>query len=198
MNKSKNEKRLFYLLVGALTLFFILIGVLGIVAYDKITINRQKELLVKSVGDLNRKNNRLIEANKQLSFLKYKEFILKSRYSKFSKIADVVYDKAKKYGFSPYLIMALIKTESNYNKFAQSSVAYGLMQIHYRVWKDKLKIDLARIFDIEYNVELGCKILRHYMDLDGDISKALFHYNNGYLFNNTKYVSLVRRALIYK
>lgn len=196
--KNENEKRLFHLLVGFLALFFILIGALGVVTYNTIELNRQKTLLTEAVGDLNRKNNRLIQANKQLTFLKYKEFILKSRYSKFDNIANVVYDKSKKYGFSPYLIMALIKTESNYNPRATSFCAYGLMQVNYKVWVNKLNIDLARIFDIEYNIELGLKILRHYMDLEGCIEKALFRYNNGFLFNNTKYVPLVKRALIYK
>ena len=31
----------------------------------------------------------------------------------------------------------------------------GLMQVHYAVWKDELKIDKSRIFDIGYNIELG-------------------------------------------
>ena len=198
MNKSKQEKRLFYLLVGFLALFFILVGVLGVVAYNTIELNRQKQLLTEAVGDLNRKNNRLIEANKKLAFLKYKEFVIKNRYGEFNQIMDTVYKQGQIYGFSPYLIMSIIKTESNYNKFGKSFCAYGLMQINYNVWKDKLNIDLARIFDIEYNVELGCKILRHYMDLDGDILKALFHYNNGFLFNNMKYVPKITRALIYK
>ena len=198
MKKTKKNKGLILSIVGLIMIGIFYSISLGIASHKVIELKRQKQLLEKSVWDLNRKNNRLVEANKELAFLRFKEFIIKNRYGEFNQIMDTVYKQGQIYGFSPYLIMSIIKTESNYNKFGKSFCAYGLMQINYNVWKDKLNIDLARIFDIEYNVELGCKILRHYMDLDGDILKALFHYNNGFLFNNMKYVPKITRALIYK
>ena len=41
-------------------------------------------------------------------------------------------------------------------------------------------IDERRIFEIAYNLDLGCRIFKYYLTMaNGDISKALFYYNNG-------------------
>jgi soluble lytic murein transglycosylase-like protein len=135
----------------------------------------------------NEKNNR------QISFYKYQENVFKSKYPRFVEVAEIVHRKAKDYKFSPYLIMALIQVESNFEPYAVSSVgAYGLMQINYSVWKDELNIDFSRIFDKEYNIDLGLKVLKHYYDKNrGNMFMALYRYNNGYKFNNTKYTGKI-------
>ena len=95
--------------------------------------------------------------------------------------------------------MSIIQVESDFKPYAVSKAgAYGLMQINYSVWKDELNIRFNRIYEKEYNIELGLKILKHYYDeTNGDLLKALFHYNNGYKFNNTAYSGKVISTLFY-
>lgn len=90
------------------------------------------------------------------------------------------------YGVSPHLIMAVAHRESNFDPSARSynqdgsELAYGLMQINYRVWKDELRLDLGRLDDVDYNVQQGTIILKHYLDKSpGDIGQALFAYWGG-------------------
>jgi len=71
-----------------------------------------------------------------------------------------------------------------------------LMQVLYTVWKDELRIDKSRIFDIEYNIDLGLQILRQYHDISGgNIRRALFLYNNGYKYNNSGYLTKVNASI---
>ena len=83
----------------------------------------------------------------------------------------------------------LIEVESAFRPYVVSHAgAYGLMQVNYKVWKNEYNIDYSKICDIEYNVELGIKILKRYMKKsNGNILRALHLYNNGYLHNNHKY-----------
>ncbi len=121
--------------------------------------------------------------------LKYKAEVLKKKYPSFSKITEVVFRKSLEHGVNPNLIMGLIEIESNFKRFAVSGKgAYGLMQINYKVWKNELEIDPEKIFEIEYNIDMGIRILKRYMKVaKGDIMKALHLYNNGYLYNNEAY-----------
>jgi len=122
-------------------------------------------------------------------FRNFRENVFKLKYPKFNKTAKTVFEKSKEYGFNPYLVMAVIQVESGFDRFAASTAgAYGLMQVNYNVWKDVYDIDFDRIYNVEYNVDLGLKILRRYYNKSGgNILKALFRYNNGYKYNNTAY-----------
>lgn len=122
-------------------------------------------------------------------FRQFRENVFQLRYPKFSKTAKVVFEKSKEYGFNPYLVMGIIQVESAFDRFAVSTAgAYGLMQVNFSVWKDVYNIDYNRIFEAEYNVDLGLKILKRYYEKSGgNMLKALFRYNNGYLYNNTAY-----------
>jgi len=126
---------------------------------------------------------------KRIELLKFKEKVVKKKYPLFSKISEVVYKKSLKYDVNPDLVLALIEIESSFKPFAVSSQgAYGLMQINYKVWKNELHIDSSKIFNIDYNVDLGVRILKMYLsESRGDIMRALHLYNNGYLYNNEKY-----------
>lgn len=125
----------------------------------------------------------------RIDILKYKEKVMRKKYPLFSKISEVVYLKSKEYKINPDLILALIEIESSFKPNSISTQgAYGLMQINYKVWKKELNIDSSKIFDIEYNVDLGIRILKMYLkESKGDLMKALHLYNNGYYYNNEKY-----------
>lgn len=131
--------------------------------------------------------------------LQYQDKVLKKRYPVFAKIVKAVHRKSKDYGFEPNLIMSLIHVESSFRPYAVSSHgAYGLMQINYSVWKKELSIDYRRIFEIEYNIELGLRVLKRYYKLTkGNILQALHLYNNGFRYQNHKYKHKVLNTIYY-
>ncbi len=83
------------------------------------------------------------------------------------------------------MVMAVIKTESNFEPDAHSGKASGLMQLTDDTAKwvcDKLKIDYddINLFKPSDNIRLGCYYLRHLIDkYDGNIDVALAAYNGG-------------------
>lgn len=129
----------------------------------------------------------------RLDLLEFKSAAFQKKFPEFSRIAEVAFRKARRYGFQPNLVLAVIQVESAFNPLAVSAAgAYGLMQVRYAVWKDELAIDRGRIFDIEYNIDLGLRILKQYHEeTGGDLRRALFLYNNGYLYKNAGYVAKV-------
>jgi len=131
------------------------------------------------------------------NFMEYKNRALSKRYPEFSFILDAVYRKSLQYGFKPDLVLGVVEVESDYNPEAVSfRGAYGLMQVNLTVWRDPLDIDENRIFDVEYNLDLGLQVLKHYFEVtNGNLKLALHLYNNGYLYNNTAYAKKVDSAM---
>jgi soluble lytic murein transglycosylase-like protein len=105
--------------------------------------------------------------------------------------------KARK--ISPYLIMAVAHRESDFDPRARSYVplrdaagnqvldetgapvkaplAYGIMQINLGAHPE---VDPSRIYDVDYNVEQGTRILKECIERnDGDVGGALFNYWGG-------------------
>lgn len=132
-----------------------------------------------------------------LDLLEFKSATFQKKFPEFSRIVETAFRKARRYGFSPNLVLSVIQVESAFNPLAVSPAgAYGLMQVRYSVWKDELEIDKGRIFDVDYNIDLGLRILRQYSDVaGGDVRRALFLYNNGYLYNNTRYLTRVNSSI---
>jgi soluble lytic murein transglycosylase-like protein len=193
-----------------LLLFLLVIGISGLVL-GFIDSNRNYErslahihYLQANLGDLHGQLLRMNEESMlnekkyaRVDFLEYQSTIFQKKFPDFSEIVNITYNKSKFFGFHPSLILAVMQVESAFNPLALSTAgAYGLMQIHYAVWKDELKIDKNRIFEIEYNIGLGLKILKQYYDLSGgDINRALFLYNNGYKYQNTGYLTKVNNSI---
>jgi len=195
---------------ACLLLFLLVMGVCGLIL-AVIDSNRNYErclshirFLQSHLGDL---HGQLLQVNEeymanekryaQVDFLEYQSATFRKKFPDFSKIIDVTYKKSKRFGFKPNLVLAIMQVESGFNPQALSSAgAYGLMQVRYAVWKDELAIDKNRIFDIEYNIELGLQILKKYYELaNNDIGRALFLYNNGYKYNNTGYFAKVNASI---
>ena len=145
--------------------------------------------LQKTVETLNHKIVIHQEAIAKTDFYRFQENVYRLQTPEFAKITDSVFNQSRKFGFNPYLIMAVIFVESRFDRHAVSRAgAYGLMQINYAVWKDELKIDFKKIAQIDYNIELGLTILKNYLrETSGDILQALILYNNGYKQNNNNY-----------
>jgi len=161
-----------------------------------IKLLNQKQTFVHEIDTLKSRleivENELKQSQTELNrinALRYKDVVYNKKYPLFSKIVEVAYKKAIEYDFDPNLVLSLIQIESNFKPFAVSSKgAFGLMQINYSVWKNELAINFRKIFDIEYNIDLGLQVLKHYYQkTGGDLLKTLHLYNNGYLHNNEKY-----------
>lgn len=132
------------------------------------------------------------------NFMEYKINAFSTRYPVYSNILDSVYTKSFEYKFKPELVLSIIQVESNFNPKAISyRGAYGLMQINLAVWEDELNISRDKVFDIGYNIDLGLQVLKIYYDESkGDLQRAIHLYNNGYKYNNLKYVKKIDSTLM--
>ncbi len=91
------------------------------------------------------------------------------------------------YGLDKYLVYAVIRTESRFDKYAVSNArAKGLMQLTDETGEEcarKLRLSSyspEALFDPETNIRLGCFYLDSLIDkYDGRISVALAAYNGG-------------------
>jgi soluble lytic murein transglycosylase-like protein len=93
-------------------------------------------------------------------------------------ILENVHREATRANLPPELVLAVIDTESNFDRFAVSSAgARGLMQVM-PFWLAELNMHDANLFDIATNLRMGCTILRYYMDMENNqYSPALARYN---------------------
>lgn len=101
-------------------------------------------------------------------------------------LAHLIVRESKKYGYDPFLLTALIITESSFNNWARSRKgALGLMQIRpqtavalaketRREWKGK-----PTLFDPGVNIALGAYYLDKLIKRFGDLDLALEAYNHG-------------------
>lgn len=102
------------------------------------------------------------------------------------KYISVINEYSAQYDLDPYLVLAVIKTESNFNENAESNKgAKGLMQIMDSTGEwiaDKLEVDnfeSEMLFDPEINIEFGCWYLDNLLLEFDDLSLALAAYNGG-------------------
>jgi soluble lytic murein transglycosylase-like protein len=94
-------------------------------------------------------------------------------------ILRTVHRHATAAGLDPELVLAVIDVESNFDRFAISSAsALGLMQVM-PFWVEEVgETDMNLLFDIDFNILLGCRILKYYLDMeDGELMQALARYN---------------------
>ena len=97
-------------------------------------------------------------------------------------------DLCRRYGVDYELILAIMKTESNFNPCAVGGSCYGLMQIHKSgfAWLEETYDLQPVIFHndgeaeqiIPENIEAGIIIYKMYLDEYGSQDKALIRYNS--------------------
>ncbi len=96
---------------------------------------------------------------------------------------EEVLEFSDKYGVDKYLVFAVIKVESGFDKNANSDKnAKGLMQITEKTARyiaDNLKIEEFDLFDAKTNVEFGCWYLKYLINKFTDIDTAICAYNAG-------------------
>lgn len=111
------------------------------------------------------------------------------------RLAMVVHQESRRYGYDPLLILALIATESTFRADARSKVgATGLMQMMERtgdeiaenlkdvVWEDEGKIDWngkETLMDPVQNVRMGTFYLARLILQFGDVKNGIRAYNQG-------------------
>src|ERR1041384_3506514 len=94
-------------------------------------------------------------------------------------IQDLVRDISKTHGVDPQLVAAVMKVESNYNRWAQSSKgAMGLMQL---IPATGRRFGVQNFFNPEENIEGGVKYLKFLSDKFGasNIDLITAAYNAG-------------------
>ena len=101
-------------------------------------------------------------------------------------LAHLIVSESNKYGYDPFLLTALIITESSFNNWARSRKgALGLMQIRpataialaketRREWKGK-----PTLYDPGVNIALGAYYLDKLIKRFGDLNLGLEAYNHG-------------------
>lgn len=89
---------------------------------------------------------------------------------------------SEKNSLDPFLVMAVIKQESNFVPEAHSGVAGGLMQLTPETaqWNaNVLGITNYDYMDPETNINLGCHYLKYLIDHYSNVDTALAAYNGG-------------------
>ena len=103
------------------------------------------------------------------------------------KFEEQVNKYAKEFGLDPFLVFAIIRVESNYDKYAISAKeAKGLMQITDKtgIWaSEELQLrdfSTSNLFDPEINIKIGCWYLdRLNKEFDGNLALTITAYNGG-------------------
>ena len=189
--------------VGIVSLIFILTGVLlyRIIDTDNKlnTVTAKNKLLRRALHNFQWEVTQAHNRNQELDELRWMRRATELRHADWALITKTIYRKAKEYGLRPDLILAIAHRESNFQPYAASFCAMGVMQINYSVWAEPLGLTLENIYDIENNIDAGCVILRMYLnETGGDEAKALLYYNCGYRLVNPRYVPRVKSSMFYK
>lgn len=138
------------------------------------------------------------KADAEIRYLRFRATATEIMHSEWVDILNAAWKYGLKYEIPHQIILAVIHRESNFKLSAASPVAYGLMQIHYSVWRDEFSLDFNRLLtDIDYNIMHGCIILRQYYDMCHDWGTALLLYNNGFHIRNWQYPQRVFDSKFY-
>ncbi|MBE5737404.1 MAG: lytic transglycosylase domain-containing protein [Clostridiales bacterium] len=109
--------------------------------------------------------------------------IIERRYFYPLSYKETIFEYADYYGLSRVLIFAVIKTESSFDKNAQSKKgAKGLMQITDKTANyiaNKLGVDDYDIFNVDTNVNFGCFYIKYLYNRFKNMKTALVAYNAG-------------------
>lgn len=198
--KEKSNVKKFGILLVILFLLGLTGLFMGLVDFNR-NYEKKKDNLNILAGEVFRLEQKIDLDNfksKNYDLLEFKVNAFTTRYALFSKILDSVYYRSRKYGFEPNLVLGIVQVESDFNPAAISRRgAYGLMQVNLPVWRNELAIDENNIFDVDYNIDLGLRILKmYYEESDGNMKLALHLYNNGYKYNNMGYADKVGNAAL--
>ena len=112
-----------------------------------------------------------------------------------SRILRAIIRESRRYQLPISMVFSVIHVESTFRPYAVSRVnAQGLMQVM-PFWLEVFKEpENVRLFDIEHNIRIGCRILRRFLNREeGNWYRALLRYN-GSLNSNGRYYRKVLRV----
>ncbi|WP_331722117.1 lytic transglycosylase domain-containing protein [Alkalithermobacter thermoalcaliphilus] len=114
-------------------------------------------------------------------FILNNKFLLKVMYP--IHYHEYVYEYSKEYNLDPYLVFAIIRTESKFFPYAKSRKgAKGLMQIApiTENWaKEELNKTKVNIYDPKTNIHIGCWYLNKLFNQFNDLDLVIAAYNGG-------------------
>lgn len=100
---------------------------------------------------------------------------------------DIIEKYAGEFGIDPYILYAIIKCESGFDKDAVSGAdAYGLMQLlpdtyEWLTYRTQEEFDPQLLFDPQTNIRYGAMLMRYLLDrYDGNLTLAHAAYNAGW------------------
>ncbi len=117
-------------------------------------------------------------------------------------LLETIYEKSEQYKVDPYVALALVKRESDFDPETEYKGAFGLTQITIYAYKEYLTVKMGmslglkmpnlqpkKLMDIGTNIEVGLFYLSEKIKkYDGNLHYALIAYNGGdkYLNNLLK------------
>ncbi len=93
------------------------------------------------------------------------------------RLKKVVKAANTKYQLPKHLVLAVLKTESNFKKRAYSKGNYGLMQVNLTVHRKKF--GKKNPYDVDANVDIGAQVLHECLTKHRSIRSALTCYKGG-------------------
>jgi len=108
-------------------------------------------------------------------------------YTKNTTLLSIIYDNAKRFDISPFLVLSLIKRESNFdNSQVSSKDAFGYMQITKYPVKEYEEVygKVINPTDPKENIAIGTFYLKKLIVTYDDLHVALIHYQGGMRYFN--------------
>ncbi len=101
-----------------------------------------------------------------------------------------------KNNLDPFLILAVIGVESSFQSNAKSNAgAIGYMQVVPKWHLNKIS-DVNKLYDPQYNVSIGSRILAEYLDITGSMELALKKYSGFKDMRYSKKVLMIHKRLL--
>ena len=108
-----------------------------------------------------------------------------------SAFSAIVREAGKEFDIEPEIIASIIVVESGVRPHVISRGGdYGLMQVRYRVHKNKVK-SANELLDPKTNIFIGTRIFKQYYEQKKDLRKTLIRYSGG----NKKMAAKVLKVL---
>lgn len=108
--------------------------------------------------------------------------------------SEYVITAARVNGINASLLLAVISVESRFNATSENKGALGLMQV---VATAHGITNSKKLYNPEYNIQIGSGILKYYITKAGEINGGLAMYNGSYGISNVYYKKVLLQKQYY-
>lgn len=147
------------------------------------------------------KETKHIELKEEIALLRtdlLREFDIIRRHS-FHFVMNTLIRKCIEKDIPVNIALSLIQMESNFDPNAISWTGdHGLFQFNLRIWKNALEIDESKLYDPEYNIEIGLTILKKCYEQGGNWGLAVGIYNRGRNHMESKHPEKLAKSMFGK